>query len=395
MEENTSPDFVWNYGSKDFLTGYSQLFNNPIMSDFTFRVVSEDTVVPGHKFIMSLCSWDFYNIFNFVKLDNYELIIEDVSLTSFLTFLEYCYTMKMNLCDDTTFKKTVEVLKLAQRFHMVPLVKICEDHIKTNISEVNCMMIFKNKDVLSPDSAASKEMMKKIEVYFCNIILDQKSLDILVDLPLKDLHEITRNPLINCDEIEIFDVLMKWAKRNCEKKNIQSDSAKNLRLILGEVFYEIRFLSMPIDWFTDILAKYPGMFTHDEISNICNYITHGQFASLNYSMGFKCNPRKPEFDFRSIIPFGRTVPTFCGAPKMDQETLDIRCEIKTSESRNLLGFALFAKKGETVNIRSCKWTYSSYRGHGRNSYTECDIIASGKCRFNNDFDLIIFRIKNP
>ncbi|XP_055684354.1 uncharacterized protein LOC129790708 [Lutzomyia longipalpis] len=388
---NASSELAWNYGNEDNTTRYSQLFNNHYLSDFTFRVVSEDTVVPGHKFIMSLCSWDFYNIFNFVKLDSNELIIEDVSLASFLTFLEYCYTMKMNLSDDTTFKKTVEVLKLAQRFHMVPLVKICEDHIKTNISEVNCMMIFKNKDVLSPDSAASKEMMKKIEGYFWCIIHDQSSLDIFVDLPLKDLHEIACNSLINCDEIEIFDVLMKWAKRNCEKKNIQSDSAKNLRLILGEVFYEIRFPSMQIYTFSKILAKYPGMFTQMEISNICSYICDGLHASSSSKscMGFKCTPRHPRIPnesneyIYSMIPFGLSLPSFNEVPKLDEQSYLMRCEIETILPRKLIGFAFFAKKDETVNVEYFKI-----------SEENIEIISSGKCRFSETYDLIIFRFKS-
>uniref|UniRef100_A0A1B0CA30 BTB domain-containing protein n=2 Tax=Lutzomyia longipalpis TaxID=7200 RepID=A0A1B0CA30_LUTLO len=359
---NTSSELAWNYENEDNTTRYSQLFNNPIMSDFTFRVVSEDTVVPGHKFIMSLCSSDFYNIFNLLKLDHYELIIEDVSLSSFLAFLEYCYTMKMNLSDDTTFKKTVEVLKLAQRFHMASLVRICEDHIKSKVYYNNCMILFKNKDLLSPESAARREIMRVVEQYFSILVLDQMNLDILVDLPLKDLHEIARHPLLNCNENEVSDVLMKWAKRNCEKNGISSDSTKNLRLILGEVFYEIRFPSMQIYSFSKFLAKYPGMLSHKEISNICSYICDGLHASSSSKscMGFKCTPRHPRIPnesneyIYSMIPFGLSLPSFNGAPKIDQQSFQMKCEIETTLPRKLIGFAFFAKKEGSILVNFCE-----------------------------------------
>lgn len=394
-------------GSENEIIGedrFSELANNEFLSDVTFLVGRNQKIVPAHRVILSTCSWDFYNVFKNVKLDQYVLPIEDVEYTTFVCFMNYCYsrkivlddTQKQNPADNTLSEdeadkiNPLDLLKLARRFHMKQLIRECESHLYGILSKGTCLAtsltVYSETTLLKSFLQFRERILAHITSKFMEIILCEKTLQIFFNLTLDHLHEITKFNFLGCDEMQLFDALMKWAKHNCLKYNILVNS-KNLRLILAKVFYNICFGDMKLEWFNEILMKYEEMFTHKEISNIIRMIrgetgVNSKFShSLRYSVLFFKQPEN--------LPVGKNL-VHCSTKLLALSTdtsrdfslkFQIQCNLK------LRGFAFIHKKDQNVKILSCKIHRESDEDKNKPIYALNDLEASNTFTLNWDYCL--------
>ncbi|GAB0089149.1 BTB domain-containing protein [Sergentomyia squamirostris] len=318
LEIQPNAEEVWNKERGPVIERLSYFVNNEFLSDMTFVVGrgEEKTRVPGHRFILSTCSWEFYNALYLLQLDNDEIPIEDADLDSFLTFLKYCYTGKIALYWNV--EETVTILKLAHRFHMEHLIESCETHITEVNTGKNCICWYKECNFLPKESKLRSCMLSVIARNFWFCIQDQSQMELFKDLPLKDVREIVSNDQLTCDEMQLFDALMKWASHNCEKMNIPENPI-NLRIILKDVFYKIRFPNMNLSFiFLHILSQYPNLFSAKEISQLGLKIR----GDLSICEDFSIIPRR--YDTQEIKSFidlsviGKNVhPCFSNSLKLE------------------------------------------------------------------------------
>ncbi|XP_055705852.1 BTB/POZ domain-containing protein 6-B-like [Phlebotomus papatasi] len=361
----------------------SKFICNEFLSDMIFVVGKEKKRVPGHKFILNSCSWQFYNAFNLLKLDKDELSVEDVSYESFLGFLSYCYTGKVVLGNGNAF----DIYKLAQRFQIDHLLGLCEDCIFTSVSKNTCMELYSKSTFLEEDSDLKIKILNTIEENFSYLIQDWSVMKIFVDLPLALLREIVALEHLQSDEMELFDALMKWATQACYKIKILP-SAKNLRKILCDVFYKIRFPAMKMEWFVEILAKYPEMLTPHEISNI----SHAIRGDVKVCSKFNHNPRRNNFpmlrnSMKLEITEGTLVPCYLNTLQMmNISTSAMSIKFRGDKSKVLLGYGFIAQKGHKLNIISCKIKQENSFGH-ENLTTS----FGTRYKLSWDYDLIIVR----
>ncbi|XP_055705848.1 kelch repeat and BTB domain-containing protein 3-like [Phlebotomus papatasi] len=328
----------------------SKFICNEFLSDMIFVVGKEKKRVPGHKFILSSCSWQFYNAFNLLKLDKDELPVEDVSYESFLGFLSYCYTGKVFLDD----KSTLEILKLAHRFQIDHLVKLCTDYLYLNTTDKTCMMIFSRCLSITEDSVLINKVLDIIAYHFSSIIQDESSMKIFRNLPFDALQKITERMDLRCNEMELFDALMKWAIHNCLKIKIVPEP-KNLRRILRHIFYRIPFSSMQMKWIFEILAKYPEILTPKEILDISSSLANGEKSQSEK------NSRKKTtiFSIKSIkvdIPKEQQlVSCFTNELQIKDDCLsEMSVKFTSSIRRGFVGYAFIAKTGQAIAEISCK-----------------------------------------
>lgn len=108
-----------------------------------------------------------------------------------------------------------------------------------------------------------------------------KSLSNSTLLKVLDMEEL------NCPEMTIFEAAIAWAKHN---SGVNSPKVSDLRRILGEALYKIRFPIMPQEDLTHCIDMYPEILTLEE--QVLCYRVMGGSTHYPPSFPFKAQPRK-------------------------------------------------------------------------------------------------------
>uniref|UniRef100_A0A1B0DAR9 Uncharacterized protein n=1 Tax=Phlebotomus papatasi TaxID=29031 RepID=A0A1B0DAR9_PHLPP len=141
----------------------------------------------------------------------------------------------------------------------------------------------------NPGSASSSLMLDRMSELYCNnlmsdviflvgdertrvpghkfLVKTEATLEIFLSLSQKQLNEIAELDGLNCEEFELFSAIMTWAQHNCLKLQIPC-TPKNLREILGDVLYKIRFPIFSKEEIFEVFAEYRHILTHNEIRDI-------------------------------------------------------------------------------------------------------------------------------
>lgn len=352
MQRMANPDssLVWNK--------MSELYCNDLMSDVIFLVGGERKRVPGHKFVLALCSSVFDNVFKNLKLDKKELLIEDVTYRAFLCFLKYCYSGNVSMNEEIDF----DVLKLASRFNVPGLIKICEDYLLNMLDRDSCLTFYSKCSFLNNGSLFKKKILNFIGFHFRFLVKTEATLEVFLSLSQKQLIEIAELEGLNCEEFELFNVLMTWAQHNCLKLQIPC-TPKNLREILGDGLYKIRFPIFSKEEIFEVFAEFRHILTHNEIRDIIqsyrdNATTHCNFSN-NYRNRFYSLCKS---DFMTISGSERSlVPCFKNQVQVEFDfTKKIfieltNCKINTTNVQNtfLNGFGIVVEKNQDPNITLC------------------------------------------
>ncbi|GAB0095027.1 BTB domain-containing protein [Sergentomyia squamirostris] len=368
-------DELWSGRLETLEDRMSYFVANDFLADMTFLVGEEKRRVPGHKFILSSCSWDFYNALHLLHIDNDELPIQDVPYESFLVFLRYCYTGDVNLEPENA----INILKLAYRFDMKALIRECESEVWDMVRSDSCLKLLTQCDFLPKDAPLKIRILDAIAVNFVHLTENEEFMKIFMELSLKGIEGIADLEEISCNELKLVDTVMKWAARACEKNNLEA-SPQNLRQSLGNVFYKIRFPAMKPDQFIKVVGKYPAMLSTEEISNIGRNMKGDTSFCLRYSN----------------IPRG-TDPKFIEIPEVwpDLKTTDLvsvssltvkeasarefSLKFKVRTPRKLVGFSVIARKSQMVVPASCFLGESFY-----NDPYAVEVTLGGRYELNSD-----------
>ncbi|XP_055705849.1 BTB/POZ domain-containing protein 6-like [Phlebotomus papatasi] len=360
----------------------SKFICNEFLSDMTFLVGKERKRVPGHKFILNSCSWQFYNAFNLLKLDKDEFLVEDVSYEAFLEFLKYCYTGKVDLDNENA----IDIYILAQRFKIDPLLRLSEDHVSSKITGETCLKLYSEYLCIRENPFLNMKILDTIANNFSYLMRREDSVQAFIDLPLDALRKIANSDL-ECDEMQLFDSLMKWAIHNCIKTNIPP-VPKNLRKILHDVFYKISLRSMKMKWILEILAKYPGLLMQSEIVDIYSLLEEKEKI---YPKGNQCKLKFSINSLRIDISLGEMInPCFTKELQVNydwssQNQIKFKSSILTM---TLLGYGFIVKRSQEIpNI-----TYE-IRCLDRNfSITNVGTVEK-RHRISWDYELVIVRFQ--
>ncbi|XP_055689586.1 BTB/POZ domain-containing protein 6-like [Lutzomyia longipalpis] len=331
---------------------FPEVFRDESLADVILLVGSNKTRVPAHKFVLSACSWEFYNVFHLLKLDEEELTVDEVSLQIFLHFLKFCYKAELNL--NLSLKEVLALLQIAHRFRVRQLIRQCENRLGGKLNRETCLEIFigLEEKYLEKSSNLQRDLHQIIAK---NIIFISNSTNEteFAQISQRKLREIAKLDDLDCDEMQLFDILMRWAKRKCEKENIPS-TPKNLRKCLGDVFYEIHFPIMKLAWIIEILTDYPDLLTGRECSNILHFIKHKKICP-----GFKNNARKfgpePIRNIKGLKDFGETrIMCLGNKPQMPEKfSKNLSVGFQCDTSRTIIGFGFYTKANERPDSVSC------------------------------------------
>ncbi|GAB0098387.1 BTB domain-containing protein [Sergentomyia squamirostris] len=402
LEIQPQEEEVWRKERGPIKERLSYFVNNEFLSDMTFVVGEERTRIPAHKFILSTCSWEFYNALYLLQLDNNEVPIEDVEVDVFIAFLKYCYTGEINLSEflpEQVGDKAAMILKLAYRFSMKHLIEICEAEITESfdIKYEYCLEWYMRYNFVPKHSKLGTFLLTVIARNFLFVIRDE--MDSFLDLPLTSVRDIASHDQLTCDEMQFFDVLMKWASHNCEKLNFSKNSS-NLRLILKDVFYKIRFPNMTKGWFIHILSHYPNLLSAKELSLIGLKIGGDSLVCENFTFLMRKNDTrviKPSIDF-SGIETNTVLPCFSNTLKFRSSSsrhfsTHFKLRPNAGDDRSLKGIALVVKKDqEFTPCYYCLFTEKEPVNYGpyktRPEQAKTNITITHRCQINWDYDIV-------
>lgn len=233
---------TWHKDIKSLKNINQFLFKNETMSDCCFLVKDGEstTKIPAHKYILCGYSPEFYNLFYLMEANSNEIPIDEFSVESVTSFLEFLYTEKT----DVSMENIIDILKLAKRYSVECLKTVCGKFLLQNITVDNVLSVLDSIDEWP-------EMETK-----CLQVIGSKRLcfedPLFVEISIRTLTTILKSKeLEGFTEIMIFEGTNKWTERFCAKMG-QTINSENKRLALGDAFQYIRnsFRSMTIPEFT-------------------------------------------------------------------------------------------------------------------------------------------------
>lgn len=259
------------------------LYLNAGSGDVNFVFKNDDNLkIPAHKSILSAVSPVFNAMFFGGLKEEGDIDIVDATPAAFKEFLQFFYLVKMTF----TMENSEEVACLVDKYDVSERFSGC---VLNDCDEsLNNLCWGYYLAIILGDAELKQFYEKKIR-WQLNTILKLKTFlhcDRIV------LEHILRLDFLLCDELDIFNACLLWARETCKDSGIDEDNVSNIRCQLGDCFNLIRFGAMNNKDLNKIIRLHKDMFTSDELIEI-KLTNKLKVIPTNY---FK---RKP----RSIPPF--------------------------------------------------------------------------------------------
>ncbi|XP_048245650.1 BTB/POZ domain-containing protein 6-like [Haliotis rufescens] len=221
--------------------------------DVTFLLGSEKQVVRAHRYVLVSRSCVFHAMFCGPLAEKGEVTIPDIAADIFKEFLRYVYTEKTTINTETV----TGLMYTSRKYSLDALYDLCVTFLETSLSEDNVCQI-----------------LEQCHGYG-EVDLEQKALNILteggesvikspgfVDLCPCCLEKFLKSNTLNLRESDIFEAVVSWTKERCRKEGVR-DTPENRRRLLGDMRYEIRFISMTLEVLVKVVGR-SGVLTNSE-----------------------------------------------------------------------------------------------------------------------------------
>lgn len=242
-----------------------KLFLNAELADvdFKFNVDGEIERLPANKAILAVESPVFHSMFYGLWKEEGDVEIVDASADAFREFLQFFYLTKVTL----TMENIEAVARLADKYDVLHFLNACSQLFEMKLTKENMCYAYQMALHLKDDTLiqfCEKEIgLSPKEVFASDAFLrcDIETLERILDLGLV------------CNEVDIFEACLKWAKYQCQNYGLDETRSDNLKEQLGDCLKSIRFGVMKIEEFTKYYALHRGLFSSDEFEDIVLMLT--------------------------------------------------------------------------------------------------------------------------
>lgn len=194
-----------------------------------------------------------------------QINIPNVSAESFEVFLQFFYMGRVKLTEENI----ESVLDLVKQSLVEEFENTCMDFIIKKLIPNNFCEAFR---------LSLKYNLKKLNEKCVEKIMRATKVIITADDFLKCnqnlLKQILKINKFNCSELEVFNACIVWAREKCTQNGFDDCNVRNLREVLGDAIYQIRFTSFYVGEFATIHKSLSGFFTPDEAIEIIYLIGH-------------------------------------------------------------------------------------------------------------------------
>lgn len=219
--------------------------------------------IPAHKIILTTMSPWFQTMFLGSLPEGAEVDMSEGKLTAdaFKEFLQFFYMDVDNVI--LTMENIDGVIDLAKQSLTDHIFDECENFlVKTVTTDTMC---FGYELALRYGANKLKAICEDEICVNAEKILRSPS---FIEFPHEFLQNILKCDALACEEKDVFDACIAWAKAACNRNNQDPSKADNLRAHLKDSVYQIRFNSMTKKEIANCIGPYSGLFLADELEEI-------------------------------------------------------------------------------------------------------------------------------
>lgn len=217
-------------------------------------------------------SWYNENVIEFPRRELREGVPQqydhNISAKSFKEFLKYAYDVPRKFTMDNV-KGVMDMANSLSQTQAAPIFMECEDFLKQSITKNTMLTVYEWAGLYD-----LKSLMKEI-IMHTEIALKSRSFH---EFPDHFLHNILRDNTLPCEERDIFNACMAWARKACRKNRLDPTNMENLRSQLKiddfDLLHQIRFTAMTSRDAATCIRSYPDLFEKDELREIIRMVGH-------------------------------------------------------------------------------------------------------------------------
>lgn len=244
---------------------YAHLFKNTDHSDIQFIVKNRagDSVrIPAHRLVLVVQSPVYESLYGDLSKPSISVHIGDAFAEDYEEFLRLFYMPGTQVSAECA----AGVLKLADIYQVGKIVATCEDFMLRTLNEITAY-----------------EYYRLCLVYGLTTVLRKKSEDILCRNPIEVFnksnasknHSLVLASIIKldkfmCDEVDVFNGLMAWAKGKVAVYK-QTSENDDIRKAVSDMIKDIRFPTMDFSDLIKCLQEHPGLLPPEQCMDLLNY----------------------------------------------------------------------------------------------------------------------------
>ncbi|XP_056002857.1 BTB/POZ domain-containing protein 2-like isoform X3 [Ostrea edulis] len=259
------------------------MLTHQIHCDVTLRVGKEDKLVRAHKYVLSSRSPVFDAMLYGDLAESDDIIVPDIEPSSFDALLRFLYCGDVDFSPDTV----TSVLYAAHIYGVDDLVTKIKLYLDQNITNETVLIILESAKLFNLE-----DLLEKYEHFIESDPFPVLQPPSALEVTKETLTYIISLESLVMDELEIYHFLMNWSENQCDKVGMEKTDP-NIRAMMGDLIYSIRFHTMNLDTF---------------VKDVCNReIVHAQ-EKLSLQQVIVCSVEKENTKFKFEE---RTCETFC------------------------------------------------------------------------------------
>ncbi|WAR25067.1 BTBD6-like protein [Mya arenaria] len=217
-----------------------------ISTDVLFLVGKEKTSVSAHKFILVCRSPVFQAMLSGDFADGRDPIeVPDIDIATFKSLLEFMYSDETKV----TGENVLALLYASKKYGVNQLVKRCLTFLTDGQTVDNVCSILEQAHFYSEETYRRK----------CVDFIERNAPDVLQSDTFSDLCKdcarlVLSSDDLQCDEQTTLAAITSWAEKQCDNQGLDK-SSENLRTVLGDVLYLVRFPLLDKTYFTNVVSE--------------------------------------------------------------------------------------------------------------------------------------------
>ena len=260
---------------------------------------NSDTLVPAHKFVLSISSPVFFRMFCGEMAENGEQIdLPDVEYEGMLELLRYFYTDEVCLNGNNV----MQVLYLAEKYMVPCLTEECVDYLKEYLDPSNVLCVLQH----------AQKYKKKDLLCQCWYLIDKRTEEVLkssdfLTIEKSLLEQLVKRNSLNIKEVELFKAVDRWAEKECQRQNLTADAPAKRQILGEQIVKNIRFPAMKQSDFIEVVCA-SKILTQQETINAMEHFSSAVTSPVTFLEAERggscfrcCRSMKPDFGCYSIL----------------------------------------------------------------------------------------------
>lgn len=217
--------------------------------------------VPAHRDILASVSPAFKKMFSEPREDIEFVNIYGTTASAFKEFLQLVYLPEISF----TMGNLEEIVYLVIKYGMQEHFKKSSEYLQRHLTTDNVLMIYQL--AIRFNNLPLKTFCEQSLCVLTRLVLRSKD---FLQCERKTIEQILQQNALECNEADLFEACIAWAKVWCMDNGLDEYNAEVLRNALGNCFYFIRFGAMEAKDLNSILSHpvYINLFTQEELTDI-------------------------------------------------------------------------------------------------------------------------------